>query len=537
MILPPIYNIKNKNEEQMKASFVYFMGDKNATSKQISEPTRSNNYANLDKDERIIKAVSSVTNHTNAFSIKSPSEIEQVSNELLRLSIESGDSQKEKEYKNRRNYINKYKEFLDYCKTLRSSAIEVTNKKIRVDVVYDWKGVAKIKGIGTIYIRIYIHDLGERSYSSTGIKVRPQEWDNELWVVNREDALELNNKIKSHLQKCIDKFEIAIEDVLTIYNEEELSEEETNKLIFEKITTEKDEEHNFEVIFNSKYSISSDPYKPFINEEKFNDVVELLRRKKNVILEGAPGVGKTFLARKIAYQLIGEIKDENIEMIQFHQSYSYEDFVQGIRPSANGEFITRNGVFHEFCTKAKAAPEEKFIFIIDEINRGNLSKILGELMMLIEANKRSSTYAIKLTYSNQDEDKFYVPENVYILGCMNTADRSLAIVDYALRRRFAFFSLEPEFGDSFSNFLLQKFEKSFVDKICQRLLNVNEVIKANPSLGRGMEIGHSYFCDLKDANNPEKWWQDICKYELFPYIHDICFDDEDLAQQLCNKLK
>ena len=128
------------------------------------------------------------------------------------------------------------------------------------------------------------------------------------------------------------------------------------------------------------YEFAKDPDKPFISIEQFKKIVSLLKNKKNIILEGAPGVGKTFLARKIAYQLIGEIKDENIEMVQFHQSYSYEDFVQGIRPSEDGGFERRNGIFFDFCSKARRSPKQTFVFIIDEINRGNISKILGELM-------------------------------------------------------------------------------------------------------------------------------------------------------------
>ena len=203
------------------------------------------------------------------------------------------------------------------------------------------------------------------------------------------------------------------------------------------------------------YEFDKDPDKPFIGASQFKKIVSLLKAKKNIILEGAPGVGKTFLARKIAYQLIGFVKDENIEMVQFHQSYSYEDFVQGIRPSEEGGFERRNGIFFDFCSKARRSPDQQFVFIIDEINRGNISKILGELMMLIEADKRKKQYAIKLTYSNEDDERFFVPENVYLIGCMNTADRSLAIVDYALRRRFRFCPIKPEFNEAFISFFVE----------------------------------------------------------------------------------
>ena len=133
-------------------------------------------------------------------------------------------------------------------------------------------------------------------------------------------------------------------------------------------------------------------------------------------------MGKTFIAKKIAYEIMGNMNDAQIEMVQFHQSYSYEDFIQGLRPNKKG-FELRNGIFYNFCQQALAHPERQFFFIIDEINRGNLSKIFGELLMLIETDKRGEKYAIKLTYAEDEEDTFYVPENLYIIGTMNTADR------------------------------------------------------------------------------------------------------------------
>lgn len=204
------------------------------------------------------------------------------------------------------------------------------------------------------------------------------------------------------------------------------------------------------------YKFSDDPDKPFISETDFLNTVSLLRRKKNIILQGPPGVGKTFIARKLAYEIMQEVKDANIEMVQFHQSYSYEDFIQGLRPTQKGGFDLRDGIFYSFCQRALAHPERPFFFIIDEINRGNLSKIFGELMMLIEADKREEKFALKLTYAEDEEDRFYVPDNLYIIGTMNTADRSLAIVDYALRRRFAFVSLQPDYGSNFRSFLADK---------------------------------------------------------------------------------
>ena len=280
------------------------------------------------------------------------------------------------------------------------------------------------------------------------------------------------------------------------------------------------------------YSFRDDADKPFISEKDFAQAVELLRRKKNIILQGPPGVGKTFIARKIAYELMGFKNDAQIEMVQFHQSYSYEDFVQGLRPDGSG-FKLKNGVFYSFCQQALLHPERDFFLIIDEINRGNLSKIFGELMMLIEADKRNSKFAVKMTYSDDEEDRFFVPPNLHIIGTMNTADRSLAMVDYAMRRRFAFIPLHPEFDDVFTEFLKEKgISKTSVDFICNAVSKINQEIVSDLNLGAGFQIGHSYFCSVNKNIDEKDWMKEIVTFEIKPLLEEIWFDDQAKVEQM-----
>lgn len=286
-----------------------------------------------------------------------------------------------------------------------------------------------------------------------------------------------------------------------------------------------------------KYKFTEDSDKPFISEYDFLKTVTLLKRKKNIILQGPPGVGKTFIARKLAYEIMQEVKDANIEMVQFHQSYSYEDFIQGLRPTQKGGFDLRDGIFYSFCQRALAHPDRPFFFIIDEINRGNLSKIFGELMMLIEADKREEKFALKLTYAEDEEDRFYVPENLFIIGTMNTADRSLAIVDYALRRRFAFVTLQPDYGDNFRSFLTTKgLSTSLIEHICSSVTKLNGKIKEDINLGEGFQIGHSYFCNYPANEDENKWWSDILCFELKPLLEEIWFDDSAKVTEILKQL-
>ena len=263
----------------------------------------------------------------------------------------------------------------------------------------------------------------------------------------------------------------------------------------------------------------------FLTAEDYDALINQLNRKKNLILKGAPGVGKTFAAKRLAYSLIGEKASERICFVQFHQSYGYEDFVMGYRPKDNG-FMLEEGAFYSFCNEARQDLDNDWFFIIDEINRGNISKIFGELLMLIESDKRDKDYAVRLQGA---KEPFFVPENVYIIGMMNTADRSIALIDYALRRRFAFYSLEPAFeSENFRDYMEGKNSRQF-NTVIEMVSKLNDEITADPLLGAGFKIGHSYFCTEDPIDG--KLLRDIILYEINPLLAEYWVDDSDKVKQ------
>ena len=280
----------------------------------------------------------------------------------------------------------------------------------------------------------------------------------------------------------------------------------------------------------------------FLTEKELAQILERLQSKKAMILQGAPGVGKTFIARKLAYAVMKEIDNERLEMVQFHQSYSYDDFVRGYRPVPGkaGSFVLQNGVFYDFCQKAINDPDREYVFIIDEINRGNLSQIFGELLMLIEVDKRGDEFALPLTYRNEDEPHFYVPPNLYLIGLMNLADRSLAMVDYALRRRFVFVTLMPQYeSELYRQWLLERsMDPDLVLLITGRMSELNREISEDPLLGENYQIGHSFFLPKGDnfAELDRDWYEGIIRTEIVPLLKEYWFDNPRKAKDVEKRL-
>lgn len=288
---------------------------------------------------------------------------------------------------------------------------------------------------------------------------------------------------------------------------------------------------NEDTLYNKKYDVytkSDFLAEVFMNEEEFETLKQLVETKKNVILQGAPGVGKTFCARRLAWAMMGKKDEDHVTLIQFHQNYSYEDFVMGYKPVGN-TFELKTGIFYNFCMKATNHPNEKFFFIIDEINRGNLSKIFGELLMLIEKDYRGE----KLTLAYRNE-QFAVPKNLYIIGMMNTADRSLTLIDYALRRRFSFFEMHPGFdSDGFKTYQENK-NNSYFNKLVDTIKELNRHIASDDSLGSGFEIGHSYLCTNEEIT--EQLLKNIINYDILPMLQEYWFDNKSEVRHWTEKL-
>ena len=356
------------------------------------------------------------------------------------------------------------------------------------DVIFVKKGMHKIIGKG-IVTSDYIYDTSRSTYKH----IRKVDWQNKgEWEHPGQAVMKTLTNISAYPD--------YVQKLLALFAEDTSEEVSEQKEIKYPLYSKDD-------FLNEVY----------MDEDTYNTLTELLEAKYNVILQGAPGVGKTFAAKRLAYSIMGQKDTSRVAMVQFHQSYSYEDFIQGYRPSKDG-FELENGTFYKFCKEAEEDNERPYFFIIDEINRGNLSKILGEHMMLIEKDKRGEK--IKLLYSNE---WFTVPQNVRIIGMMNTADRSLALMDYALRRRFAFFDFAPAFSsEGFKNYLAEKNSQK-LESLITAVESLNNTISSDESLGDGFRIGHSYFCT--DGEITDEWLKSVVEYEVIPLIKEYWFDE------------
>ncbi len=375
------------------------------------------------------------------------------------------------------------------------------------DIVFAKKGRSEIVGRGVVE-SAYIYDPSGDRYPN----VRKVKWTHKgHWDAPEMMAMQTLTDLTNYTE--------TVSKISAIFATEDDNDdcgEQNEKIINYPVYTRKD-------FLNEVY----------LDENAYNTLVYLLESEKNVILEGAPGVGKTFIAKRLAYSIMGVKDAERVMMVQFHQSYSYEDFIMGIRPTSNG-FEIKKGVFYNFCKKAEDDSENSYFFIIDEINRGNLSKIFGELFVLIENDKRGSRNKIQLLYS---DEMFFVPENVYIIGMMNTADRSLAMMDYALRRRFGFFTIYPAFSSERFNAYRKKLGIVKFDKLIATVEDLNRSIKEDESLGDGFCIGHSYFCNFDPNVVTDQKFSILVEHKILPMLKEYWFDEPSKIKEWSDKLR
>lgn len=410
------------------------------------------------------------------------------------------------EYSTRAEITERMKEVYGSDKSYKMDSLatwQFANELKPGDIVYAKKGMYKLVGRGIVTSDYVFDDAVQDEFKN----VREVNWTNVgEWDHPGQAVMKTLTDISSYTD-YVAKLE-------KIFADEEDSDNPPEE---QKIWPEYDKKQFLEEVY--------------MDEKAYDTIVSLIRNKKNIILQGAPGVGKTYAANRLAYSIMGEKNKDRVMMVQFHQSYSYEDFIEGFRPSSdtNG-FEIKKGSFYNFCKEAADDQENDYFFIIDEINRGNLSKIFGELFMLIEKDKRGN--ALQLLYS---DEKFFVPRNVYIIGMMNTADRSLAMLDYALRRRFSFYEMKPAFDQQrFTEYRMQLDSPAF-NNLIECVKKLNEAITSDSTLGEGFCIGHSYFCDLSSAD--EDTLNNIVEYELIPLLKEYWFDESSKVRDWSEKLR
>ena len=224
-------------------------------------------------------------------------------------------------------------------------------------------------------------------------------------------------------------------------------------------------------------------------------------------------------------------------MVQFHPSLSYEDFVRGYRPGSDGRLVLTDGLFLQVVEAARAQPDLEHVLIIEEINRGNPAQVLGEMLTLLESSKRTRAEAMELAYSKSLGEKVYVPDNLYVIGTMNVADRSLALVDLALRRRFAFVNLIPNLNSAWQQWCSSKGIASEESSRIKTLMEaLNQEVAADRALGPQFQIGHSYVTPHDTVTDAREWFAEVVHSEIGPLLHEYWFDAPERADETIKRL-
>lgn len=406
-----------------------------------------------------------------------------------------------------------------------------------------------------------IHSLPEL-YLTALRKYKNRKSNNEGSISNNQWQIKLLKRIKELCQKNGTNV-FQRKEFLNKYREQ-LEEEFPNNSVIDKSVDNTlqrmRDNHILEFLGNGKYRLRSDnideqneefvesdddiveqllvkqPYTLndliqegcFVDEQQLQQMLTSLKMRKNIILQGPPGTGKTWLAKRLANIVIGHKASNNIRAIQFHPNMSYEDFIRGFRPASDGKLALIDGPFLEIINQARNDTQSKYVMVIEEINRGNPAQIFGEMLTLLEADKRTPSEALELTYRREHENGIFIPDNLYVIGTMNIADRSLAIVDFALRRRFAFFTLVPNFGEKWLNYMHEKTKLPI--EILERIKNcinaLNNFISEERMLGSAFAIGHSYLTHHQVISDASMWYRDIIDSEIKPLLEEYWFDEK-----------
>ncbi len=416
----------------------------------------------------------------------------------------------------------------EYYANIKSRLVYFVESLDEIDKKYDEFRAEKYKALKTKIAYMLKPDMFIRIYSEGVVRTLAKYFDVDEKYMKNYCTIVLNREVAKKIQSIKECNNISYSMINTLiwsFHEEVLKDGGTKTI----------ENNEDEVVDN----IEEDSIREslFVGDDFIDRFRNLLKRKQNVIIQGPPGTGKTYVASKLLKLGITDKRPTVVETIQFHQSYSYEEFIEGYRPTGNNSFVLKDGVFKEFVNKAKSDSERDYVLLIDEINRTNLSKVFGELMMLIEPDKR--TESLTLPYSNA---KFTIPKNIYIVGTMNTADRSISMVDYALRRRFAFIDLDPQFyvdGKPNNKLLSELVDDKYLNNddalfICNNFHNLNKFIIEN--LGKGFTVGHSYFVTKYEFGFSDTY-NEIIEYEVKPLLEEYFFDDQDKVEEALRIIK